>query len=310
MLGRLSRPCLDADGPHPHAIYLSEATSTLDASTLISMRDLAGILIVRRLSCIARHRRYMDVSEMIRALVKAATLFKPREFGVSREACALCGFRAQVRLCQSEIAVRCLRCGASAVTQSLVDVLVRECAQLSALDVYELSAEGPLVHWLQSHTGRLTTSEYLTDIPGGSERAGITCQDVQRLTYEDQSFDLCTSTEVFEHVEDDMRGFNEIFRVLRPGGLHVFTVPLNLGGVTVERTELVVGQRINRLPVEYHADRYRGRRVFCYRNYGVDLVDRLATAGFVDVEFRRPQRTMFGFARPVVVARKPSQAKL
>ena len=44
--------------------------------------------------------------------------------------------------------------------------------------------------------------------------------------YGDASFDLCTSTEVFEHMPDDLNGFSEIRRVLRPGGRFVFTVLL------------------------------------------------------------------------------------
>jgi ubiquinone/menaquinone biosynthesis C-methylase UbiE len=32
---------------------------------------------------------------------------------------------------------------------------------------------------------------------------------VQRLSFADASFDLCTSTEVFEHVPDDRAGLRE-----------------------------------------------------------------------------------------------------
>jgi SAM-dependent methyltransferase len=241
----------------------------------------------------------------MRSLLKAAATLKPTEFAARVDACAACGFKLQVRLRHDETAVRCARCGASAITQSQVDVLVQVCADLRHHDTYELSAQGPLVRWLRGRVQSLTTSEYFDDVPCGSRHAGTVCQDVQHLTFADESFDLCTSTEVFEHVEDDLAGFREILRVLRPGGLHVFTVPLNPQAKTIERTEVQAGRRVSVLPNEFHADRFRGQTVFCYRNYGADIADRLTGVGFVDVDFRLPRQSLFGYARHVIVARKP-----
>lgn len=242
----------------------------------------------------------------MRALFRVARFVKFAELGFAWEACALCGFQLQVRLRRNEIAARCTSCGASSITQSLVDVLRRVCGDLSAKDVYELSAAGPLVRWLRGHARQLTTSEYWDAIEPGQTLNGVQCQDVEKLTFDADMFDLCTSTEVFEHVENDAAAFREILRVLRPGGLHVFTVPLDTGRPTIERTEMRDGHRVNLLPPEYHADRYRGPHVLAYRSYGSDIAGRLVDAGFADIEFITPQRKLFGYARPVVVARKPA----
>jgi SAM-dependent methyltransferase len=50
------------------------------------------------------------------------------------------------------------------------------------------------------------------------------------LPYATETFDLITSTEVIEHLDDFRRTFREIFRILRPGGVFVVTTPniLNL----------------------------------------------------------------------------------
>lgn len=231
-------------------------------------------------------------------------MLRPAQLRLRREACPLCQFPLLVRLRAEEMGVRCPRCGASAVTQSLVDVLDQLGLDLAHSKVYELSAQGALVKYLRQRCRSLTLSEYFDGVTPGDWHDGIRCQDVQALTHADASFDLCTSTEVFEHVEDDAAGFREMLRVLRPGGHLVFTVPLDTSQPTVERTALENGVRKNLLPPEYHADRYRGEQVFCYRTYGADIVDRLRESGFAQAEIRMPRPTLFGFARPVVCARK------
>ncbi|MEX2756340.1 MAG: methyltransferase domain-containing protein, partial [Candidatus Sigynarchaeota archaeon] len=49
--------------------------------------------------------------------------------------------------------------------------------------------------------------------------------DIVDLPYPDGSFDIVTCFDVFEHVKDDARAMREVFRVLKAGGLLLFTVP-------------------------------------------------------------------------------------
>ena len=147
--------------------------------------------------------------------------------------------------------------------------------------VYELSSRGALCRYLRRTFRRVTVSELWDDVTPGTFRHGVQCQDVQRLTYGDASFDLVTSTEVFEHVPDDRRAFAEVHRVLRPGGLLVFTVPLMDASPTLERAEIRYNRIVHLVTPEYHGDRLRGRRgVLAFRTYGPDIVDRLRAAGF------------------------------
>lgn len=49
--------------------------------------------------------------------------------------------------------------------------------------------------------------------------------DVSKLPFEDNYFDKVIASEILEHVEDDSKALREIFRVLRPGGRLIVTVP-------------------------------------------------------------------------------------
>ncbi len=176
----------------------------------------------------------------------------------------------------------------------------------STKKIYELSSRGAFVRFLTKLNVELTLSEYFDDIKYGEYNNGIQCQNVESLTFLDNSFDICTSLEVFEHVENDLKGFNEIYRVLKNGGVYIFTVPINLDSKTIERTKIIDGKRKNVLRPEYHSDSIRGTsQVFCYRNYGYDIVDRLIESGFINCEIIKPSKSsMFGFGRPVIIAYK------
>lgn len=247
----------------------------------------------------------MSGGEFAYRLRAACELLKLSALRARSGRCSLCGPTLLVKLASNDIAIRCARCGASAITMSLGCVLRAEAPELGMAHVHELSSRGPLFEFLRRRAGKLTFSEYFDDVTPGGYKDGVPCQDVQRLTYPDGAFDLCTSTEVFEHVPDDRSGFGEIRRVLKPGGMFIFTVPLGDAQQTVERARLVDGRIEHLLPPEYHGDRIRGHgRVLVFRDYGADIVERLLDAAFNAARIdRRCQGDFWGFGRPVVIAR-------
>lgn len=48
---------------------------------------------------------------------------------------------------------------------------------------------------------------------------------IERMPFEDESFDLALALDVIEHVPDDLAALEELSRVLRPGGSLLVTVP-------------------------------------------------------------------------------------
>jgi SAM-dependent methyltransferase len=241
-----------------------------------------------------------------RRLHAGLSLLRLREFALTPRRCPFCGPSLFVRLRCEPIGIRCVRCGASAVHLAIGWALFDFARPIEATDACELSARGPLAEFLMRKAKSVALSEYFADVAPGSSRNGVRCEDVQRLTYADGSFDLVTHTEVMEHVPDDHRAFAELFRVLRPGGTMIFTVPLHRGADTIERARLIGGRIEHRLEPVYHLDPLRGEGILAYRDYGADLVGRLAGFGFVDAcQLPPDDRVPWTRESSVIVARKP-----
>lgn len=69
-------------------------------------------------------------------------------------------------------------------------------------------------------------SQYFPGIERGATHRGFRNEDLEHLTFEDQSIDLHVTQDVFEHIFDPAQAFREIARTLKPGGAHIFTTPL------------------------------------------------------------------------------------
>jgi SAM-dependent methyltransferase len=248
----------------------------------------------------------VDPVSKIRNIKVARHLFEWRALRFRNQPCTLCGFSFLVKFGSNEHAVRCLRCSANPAAMSLAETLVALVPDLANRSVYELSSRGPLFKFLQQSSAEFNFSEYFDDVKPGNFRNGVLCQDIQHLTFPDRSFDVCTSTDVLEHVPNDVEAFGEIHRVLKPGGFLVFTVPLDIQRKTQERARVVGGQVEHLLSPEFHDDHVRGLgQVLCFRNYGGDIIDRLSRQGFTDVEIVPPDDARWwGYGRPVVVARR------
>ncbi len=244
---------------------------------------------------------------MFKVIKQALRMMKWKELGMQYGKCSMCGKTLFIKLRNDDIsAIRCVRCRASVTSMAIASVLKKLVPNWEDKKIYELSSRGPFFRFLHKRASYLTYSEYFDDVTPGAYKGRVQCQDVQELTYGNESFDLCTCTEVFEHVPNDLKGFREIYQVLKPGGLFLFTVPLSDRKKTVERARLKEGKVIYLERPEYHDDLIRGvGAVLCYRNYGLDIVEKLSQASFKDAEIivvKTPTR--WGYDRRLVVARK------
>ena len=69
-------------------------------------------------------------------------------------------------------------------------------------------------------------SQYYPDISPGVVHKGFQCENLESLTFEDNSIDIHVTQDVMEHVSRPSKAFSEIARTLKPGGAHIFTIPI------------------------------------------------------------------------------------
>ena len=122
-------------------------------------------------------------------------------------------------------------------------------------------------------------SQFFAEHPGTPLVNGIRNENLERLSFPDASVDLHVTQDVFEHVLDPDAAFREIGRTLRPGGMHVFTVPLvNKHRPSVTRARLENGAIRNLLPPEYHGNPVGDGRALVVTDWGYDICERIHRA--------------------------------
>lgn len=101
---------------------------------------------------------------------------------------------------------------------------------------------------------------------GDGHLAAAARGDATRLPFPDATFDVVITSEVLEHIQDDVTAVAEMVRVLKPGGRFAATVPAWLPEV------------VNwKLSDEYHAPKSPGGHVRIYSR--TELRAKLAAAG-------------------------------
>lgn len=120
---------------------------------------------------------------------------------------------------------KCKRCGTIPRNRALINVLNKYCKNWKELQLHESSPGGQVSDFLKQKCAGYTSSHYYSDVPRGEYKGEHRSEDLSGMTFPDQTFDLIITSDVFEHVFEPGKAFAEISRVLKPGGLHIFTIP-------------------------------------------------------------------------------------
>lgn len=209
--------------------------------------------------------------------------------------CNICGkfTWSQVETSNFRETCKCRNCGAFNRQRQIAFVLcnsvclehpfrnLREFLTATNLSIYNTETEGAL-HNILSKSDNYICSEYFGEqYKSGEIIDGKLNQDLMNLSFADNKFDIIISSDVFEHISDPYMAHKEIFRVLKKGGRHIFTVPFN-------QTEFLDDNRaynstkgiVYTKPTIYHEDPIRNEGVLVYNIFAIEMLTKLAKIGF------------------------------
>ncbi|KUF38668.1 SAM-dependent methyltransferase [Myroides marinus] len=99
--------------------------------------------------------------------------------------------------------------------------------------------------------------------------------DICNLPFEDNSFDMILCNHVLEHIPDDTKAMQELYRILKPGGMGIFQIPQDMSRAVTFQDDSITDPKERTLIF----GQYDHVRV-----YGRDYFDKLRSIGFTVVE--------------------------
>lgn len=171
----------------------------------------------------------------------------------------------------------CSGCGSVPRERALMRVIAECFPNYKKLTIHEASPiERGAALKLKRECPNYSTSHYFKNVRFGQidKRTGYRCESLEALTYKDDSFDLFVTQDVMEHLFNPDLAFKEIARVLKPGGAHIFTVPIMNKH---KRSQVWASQNEQKETVFHHPAEYHGNPIdkegsLVTMHWGYDIV--------------------------------------
>jgi GT2 family glycosyltransferase/SAM-dependent methyltransferase len=121
----------------------------------------------------------------------------------------------------------CKNCGSCPRERALMYSIDRFFPNWRELAIHESSPlDRGASRRIRKEASHYLASQYYPGVPSGQVQDGFRCENLEAMSFADNSFDLHITQDVFEHIFNPVAAFQELARTLKPGGAHIFTVPL------------------------------------------------------------------------------------
>ncbi len=159
---------------------------------------------------------------------------------------------------------------------------LKDLLKFDNLFIYNTEARGA-IHNQFSKMRNYVCSEYYGDsYKSGAFVNNIMHQDLMNLSFSNASFDLVISSDVFEHIPDPYEAHREVYRLLKRGGRHIFTVPFYQTEFLDEDRTIIDnnGNIVFLKEPMYHGDPVRPEGALVYKIFSLEMLVKLRKIGF------------------------------
>lgn len=164
------------------------------------------------------------------------------------------------------------------------------------IKIYAAEAVTPFAMQMRGIFAKFIGSEFSADPNLAREMFPIPLEDLCRLSFADNVFDIVSTNEVLEHVPDLDMALAEICRVLVPGGVHIGTHPFRFMAQDSQvRARMVDGKVEHLMEPEIHGDPFGNKGSLVFELPGWDIIGRCLKSGFAHAEMRLMMSAEYGY---------------
>lgn len=154
-------------------------------------------------------------------------------------------------------------------------------------------------------------SQYFVNEPLGSTIKGFRNEDLEDQTFKDETFDIVITSDVMEHIYNPEKAFKEIHRTLKPGGAHIFSVPIINKHKKTQRwaNKGADGEPIFLHEPEWHGNPIDAKGSPVTMHWGYDIIDFISEKTEADCSIEYIDNLKYGIRAEyieIIVSKKTS----
>ena len=171
----------------------------------------------------------------------------------------------------------CTRCGSAPRHRQIYKLLYKQPLDFADDQVLEFAPDND---YLQRRFEHYTGSHYFPDAKPGTVVNGFRNENIEDITYGDNTFDFVIHADIFEHIFNPIKAIREIYRILKPGGKSIFCFPIyeNAAHTTIRAARNEQGEIVHLLPPEYHGNPVDAGGSLVVYEYGHDIIGKMFNA--------------------------------